>query len=63
MLHFEDKSFYAAGFFVLLALLLYLLGSCASLNHCLGLPDDNPIEEAVEGFIEYETGLEIDLTP
>lgn len=44
-------------------LCLIILTSCSLINAKLSLPDDNPIEQAVEFVIEKETGLKIDLTP
>lgn len=62
MFDIQDKSLYVALFFVSLALLVYAFTSCCSLNKSFGLKNDNPIEEALEGFIEAEIGVKIDLT-
>ncbi len=40
-----------------------LLASCTTINHKLGLEDDNAIEQLVEYIIRAESGLNIDLTP
>lgn len=33
------------------------------INHYLNLPDDNPIEEAIEQVVYDETNTSVDLTP
>lgn len=48
-------------FFFIVA--IAVLCGCSSLNRYFGLEDDNPIEEAIEELIRYETGIDIDLTP
>ena len=40
-----------------------VLSSCHTVNDSLKLKDDHLGEELVEEAIEYQTGLEIDLTP
>lgn len=40
-----------------------LFHSCTQINKEVGLKDDNPIEQAVEGLIKDETGLDVDLSP
>lgn len=42
---------------------LIIFTSCSLINAKLSLPDDNPVEQALEFVIEKETGLKIDLTP
>lgn len=59
----ENKWWVAAGFFLFIAMLVYMLGSCSSVNTMFDLPDDNPMEESVEEFIYDGTGLDIDWTP
>ncbi len=40
-----------------------LIGIFSMINHYFNLPDDNPVEEAIEKIIEEETNQSIDLTP
>ena len=40
-----------------------LLGGCSYLNQKLGLPDDHPIEEMFDDFVEDQTGIDWDSTP
>lgn len=48
---------------VILAVIgLSLLGGWKHLNRELGLPDDNSLEQALEGVIENQTGIIIDLS-
>lgn len=49
-------------FLVLLAVICTWFGACSYLNKKTGLPDNNPIEETLEVYIEDQTGLEIDLS-
>lgn len=49
--------------FVVVGAIALFLGSCSPVNEWLGLSDDNVAEELIEGLIESETGLLIDLTP
>lgn len=47
---------------ILLALVCVWFGACSYLNNKIGLQDNNSIEEAVEVYIEDQTGFEIDLS-
>ena len=58
----DNKLFYVSGFFLALAMLVYMLGSCSTVNRALNLLDKNPIEEDVEEFIHDEMGLDLELT-
>ena len=51
------KVILGTAFFVL------YLGGCAYLNKRLSLENDNEYEQAIEGFIKLNTGVDIDLTP
>lgn len=42
---------------------LFLLSGCHYINEKVGLPDDNPIEEAGEDIINDRIGLDLDFTP
>lgn len=55
-----DKYFKLICYFLLAA---STLGLFHVVNQYLGIPDDNPVEIAIEKVIKQETGLEIDLTP
>ena len=50
---------------ILVIAALFLAGSCTAINRYLGLPDDNIIEEVVEGAVEDvikdELGIDVDL--
>lgn len=48
---------------VIAVCLLGMIGGCSWLNKKAGLPPDNVIEQNIEALIEYNTGLNIDLTP
>lgn len=50
--------------FVFLCISLMILTGCIGyVNNYFGLKDDNPVEEIIEGLIEREIGVDIDLTP
>ncbi len=49
--------------FLLLAIAAGFFGGCSYINRQVGLENDNFIEEAIEDYIEKETGLDLDLTP
>lgn len=54
----------SAAWIVIVLALCFLSVACVGLlNKKLGLEDDNLMEEAMEELIEYQTGLDIDLTP
>ena len=40
-----------------------VLASCSYINRCMGLDDDNLIEEVVESAIKSKSSIDIDLTP
>lgn len=46
-----------------LIIMLACCGGCSYINSRLGLPDDNPIEEAFEATVENYTGVNFDATP
>lgn len=48
-----------------IALIVLVLSatSCGNINETIGIPDDNPIEEAIENYILEEADFIIDLTP
>ncbi len=48
---------------VIAVCLMGMVGGCSWLNRQVGLDDDNLIEQNIEALIEYNTGLNIDLTP
>jgi len=54
---------FAMKLIFVLILLSMTVNACSYLNHKFNLPNDNPVEQAIEGFIESETGLNIDLSP
>lgn len=62
-----EKLFVGGGMIVLLSILAALwLTSCNTIGQLeafLGVPEDNPVEEAIEAIIQKETGIDIDLTP
>lgn len=37
--------------------------ACERFNQHVDLPNDHPLEEAIEDVIEHHTGIELDLTP
>ena len=46
------------------AVIVSVMMSCSTLQSLMkNYPDDNIIEEAVEGMIDHKTGIDIDLTP
>lgn len=49
-------------FLMLVAVICIWFGACSYLNKKTGLPDNNPFEEAIEIYIEDQTGLDIDLS-
>ena len=60
-------EFYTRGWlmylFVVVLVLACMDGGCRALNHCLGLKNDNVIEESIEAIIKERTGISVDLTP
>ena len=48
---------------VLLAIGASIFGLYHFVNQFFQIPDDNPVEQAVEALIKAQTGLDIDLTP
>ncbi len=46
-----------------IAAVLIFLVACHLINTKMGLPDDNPVEQAVEELIEEELDVKVDLTP
>lgn len=44
-------------------LLALSIGGCQTINQRLKLDNDNPCEEFLEGLIEKELGVSVDLTP
>ena len=49
--------------FLAILFLMFIVIACSSVNKEVGLPDDNPFEQALEEVIRKETGVEIDFTP
>lgn len=50
------------AFFTFFCVSLVVVG-CSNLNKVAGLKDDHQLEEILEDVIEYEYGIEIDLSP
>lgn len=48
---------------IVIATGISLFGLYHLLNQWLNVPDDNPVEQAIEEVIKDTTGLDIDLTP
>ena len=48
---------------VLLVVIASLVGGCSYINRKIGIADDHPLEQAIELYIESETGLSLDLSP
>ena len=48
---------------VFLVVLSAALGACSMLNRQIGLPDDHPLEEAIEEELKVNLDLDVDLTP
>ena len=46
----------------LISILLLSLQGCNYINKELGLPNDNIYEESIEALIDYETGVNVDLS-
>ena len=46
--------------FIIISFSLFLV---VKYKYWKSYPKDNPIEEALEDYIEHETGIEIDLSP
>lgn len=48
----------------LVLVLVLFLGACSTLTKAYNEHlADNPIEEAIEGYIEDQTGIEIEISP
>ena len=58
----DSKEHNLKMFLIALGIMCALAG-CSYINKWFFLPDDNPIEEAIEDIIEMKTGLKVDLTP
>lgn len=48
---------------IVIVALAVIAGGCSRINKWFGLADDNIAEECFEGYIEKNTGVDIDLTP
>lgn len=63
----DDDKLFMRTFFMRVALVVSLIAlgfnACSPINEWFGVPDDNPVEELVEQYIEAETGFRIDLSP
>ena len=49
--------------FAVILFMSCVMGGCSYINRCMGLKDDNIIEEGVESAIKSKTGVDVDLTP
>lgn len=49
--------------YTLLLLYFIMFTGCEPINHSMGIPNDNPIEEALEEEIRERYHMNIDLTP
>ena len=48
---------------VVLLLLSSVWGGCSYINKQVGIDDEGPVEEFLEGIIYNQTGINMDLTP
>jgi len=46
-----------------IALLVFSMSACNEFKRYFDVADDSPIEEAIEDYIESETGIDFDQTP
>ena len=63
-----DEGRRSVGLFLFRMLLtiiviMFLVNTCSYFNDLVGLQDDHFAEQALEEYIEHETGVSIDLTP
>ena len=49
--------------FLLILILCLTFNGCSYVNHKIGFPDDNLIEEIGEEILEGTIGIDIDFTP
>lgn len=63
--NFDDICFYGFVAFSIVVLILSMYGCwpVQDLNDALGVSDDNPAEQLLEGVIEHNTGVSLDLSP
>lgn len=57
------KTFILANIIWFIAIPVLILAFAAAKHFWPSLPDDSPVEEAIEQVIQDKTGVDVDLTP